>query len=176
MPEVLVDIVNRHSFVVDTWSSAAASPPTRASSSSRSSPQTANAPHLARHRRACLLHPWHRPHFGVAEGEDCGADGACEEEEGHEEVSEQEQVKKRERENILSVGREVRWKAQRGMEVVKVSAPVLSESFESVRSWCAFSSVVWLQTLMASAKQQISGGLSILVWAFPLCLTRPNKT
>ena len=105
-PEVLVDIVNGHSFVVDTWSSAAASPPTRASSSSRSSPQTANAPHLVRHCRACLLHPRHHPHFGVAEGEDCGADGACEEKEGHEGVSEQEQVKKCERENILSVGRE----------------------------------------------------------------------
>jgi hypothetical protein len=84
----------------------------------------------------------------VTEGEDCGADGTCKEEEGHEGVGEQEQAKKHERENILSVGREPRWKVQRGKEVVKVSAPVLSESFESVRSWCVFSSVVWLRTLM----------------------------
>jgi len=47
----------------------------------------------------------------VAEGEVCGADGTCKEE-GHEGVGEQEQVKKHERENILSVGREARWKAQ----------------------------------------------------------------
>jgi len=46
-PEVLINIVNSHSFIVDTWSSAAASPSTRASLSSKSSPQTANALHLA---------------------------------------------------------------------------------------------------------------------------------
>jgi hypothetical protein len=81
-----------------------------------------------------------RKRIGVTEGEDCGADGACEGAGGTGEISEQEQVKVHERENVLQG--EVECAAREVM--VKASAPVLSESsfFECVRSWYVFSSVV----------------------------------